>query len=402
MGANNERASGNEGHSTERASLAQIAAIYHALIEWMPQRVFFKDLQSVFVSVNATFARDLGLTPADLIGKSDFDLFPRELARKYQADDRRVMERRTAETLEEANVIGGRQRVVEVVKTPVQDHQGQVLGLLGVFTDITERKQAERQLKEYASQMERRNRELQDFAYIASHDLQEPLRKVAVFGSRLQTKCQEALGAEGKDYLDRMLKATARMQVLIEDLLSFTRVSTHAKPFAKVDLSQIVQEVLTDLETRLEQCQGRVDVGSLPTLRADPTQMRQLFQNLIGNALKFGRPGAAPLVTIRAEEVAGEPGAGSSGGGESPGWIVTVSDNGIGFENQYADRIFHVFQRLHSRNEYAGSGIGLAICRKIVERHGGEIAGHGIPGEGATFTFRLPKHSNLEPATHEA
>lgn len=370
--------------------LRHLEAIYHTLIEGLPQRVFFKDAQSAFVSVNAVFANDLGAQPKDLIGKTDFDLFPRELAEKYRADDRRVMEQRQPEILEEANVSEGRPRTVEVVKVPVVNTEDEVLGLLGIFTDITERKEAEQKLKSFAAKLQRSNRELQDFAYVASHDLQEPLRKVAVFGGRLEVKYREALGPEGRDYLDRMRKATERMQTLINDLLSFARVTTQAQPLVRVNLAAVVAEVLADLETRLEQVGGRVEIGALPDIEADPLQMRQLFQNLIGNALKFRRPEVKPVVKISGEISARKPeeaGPGASGPTECQ---ILVADNGIGFEDKYAERIFQVFQRLHNRNEYAGSGIGLAICRKITERHGGGISARGVPAQGATFTIRLP------------
>lgn len=378
-----------ERNQTE-VPLRQIEALYHTLIEGLPQRVFFKDTQSAFVSVNAVFARDLNLRPEDLIGKTDFDLFPKELAEKYRADDQRVMQRRQPEILEETNISEGTQRIVEVVKVPVIGTEGNLFGLLGIFTDITDRKRAEKKLKAFAAQLQRSNRELQDFASVASHDLQEPLRKVAVFGSRLQAQCREAVGPDGQDYLARMLKATERMQTFINDLLAFARVTTQAQPFVPVNLGAVAKEVVADLEARLEQVGGRVDLGGLPTIDADPLQMRQLFQNLIGNALKFRRPCAAPVVTLRGEIVAREK-EGAGPGDLAPDMCrITVADNGIGFEDKYAERIFQVFQRLNNRSQYEGSGMGLAICRKIAERHGGAITAHGTPGQGATFIVRLP------------
>jgi PAS domain S-box-containing protein len=381
-------------------SLQHIDAIYRTLIEGLPQRVFFKDVQSVLLSVNAMFAKDLGRTPEELIGKTDFDLFPKELAAKYRADDQRVMQRRKPEILEEVNVSDGKHRIVEVVKVPVFGDHHELLGLLGIFTDITERKTAEARLKAFAAKLQRSNRELQDFAYVASHDLQEPLRKVAVFGARLQTKCGAALGPEGHDYLERMLRATVRMQTLIDGLLSFARVTTQAQPFVPVNLATVAAEVTGDLETRLDQVGGSVDVSELPVIEADPLQMRQLLQNLIGNALKFRRPDVAPVVRVEGHVLAeGQHGPGQ---GELGCRIceIRVVDNGIGFEEKYAERIFQVFQRLHSRNEYEGSGIGLAICRKIVERHGGHITAKSTPGQGATFMIRLPLTHAQEDNTY--
>jgi len=273
---------------------------FRTLIECLPQRVFFKDRNSVFLFVNSIFAGDFGLKPEQLVGKSDLDFFPKELAEKYRADDRRIMDQHKAETIEEMNIVGDMARYVEVVKAPVVDNNGEVMGLLGVFTDITDRKMAEGTLKDFAARLERSNRELQDFAYVASHDLQEPLRKVSVFGERLKAKCGEVLGDEGKDYLDRMQKATGRMQGLINDLLNFSRVTTKSQPFATVDLNEVVREVTTDLEARIEQVGGRVEAGQLPTIEAEPLHMRQLLQNLIGNALKFRRPDIKPVIKITA------------------------------------------------------------------------------------------------------
>jgi len=251
---------------------------------------------------------------------------------------------------------------------------------------VVERKRAEESLKRFAAKLESNNRELQDFAYVASHDLQEPLRKVQAFGERLKTRCT-TLNDEGRDYLNRMQNAAARMQVLINDLLSLSRITTKAQPFCPVDLKQVVREVLSDLEVRIEQTEGRIEIGDLPTLDADPLQMRQLFQNLIGNALKFHRKDTKPVVTLSANNL---------GNGLCE---IKVQDNGIGFEEKYAEKIFAVFQRLHGRNEYEGTGVGLAICRKIAERHGGTITAKGTPGQGATFRITLPVQQSRKGST---
>jgi signal transduction histidine kinase len=227
------------------------------------------------------------------------------------------------------------------------------------------------------------NRELQDFASVASHDLQEPLRKVQAFGDRLKTRSAAELGPEGLDYIDRMLSASARMKTLINDLLTFARVTSRAQPFTPVDLQAVAEQVISDLETRIEQTSATVNIGPLPTIDADVTQMRQILQNLIGNALKFSKPAQAPVVDVHAQVL---------GQGERAVVNLTVRDNGIGFDEKYSDRIFTVFQRLHGRQEYEGTGIGLAVCRKIAERHGGSIVASSKPGEGATFTVTLPVH----------
>jgi PAS domain S-box-containing protein len=237
-------------------------------------------------------------------------------------------------------------------------------------------------------ELARSNAELQEFAYIASHDLQEPLRKIQAFGDRLQAQFSQKLGDRGKDYLERMHNAAERMQALINDLLSLSQVTTKAQPFVQVDLNLIVQEVLIDLELTIEQTSGQVEVGQLATIEADPLQIRQLLQNLIGNALKFHRPNIKPVVKVNSQIIKLEQ--------ESVEKVVvrvcqiTIEDNGIGFDEKYLDRIFNVFQRLHSRSEYEGTGMGLAICRKVVERHGGSITATSKPGQGATFIVTLP------------
>ncbi len=263
--------------------------------------------------------------------------------------------------------------------------------LFGINTDITDLKKSEialrssqEKLRQFTVQLERSNRELQDFAYVASHDLQEPLRKIVVFGERLKEKNAESFGPESRDYLDRMQKAAGRMQVLINELLSFSRVTTKAQPFKAVNLAEVAAGVVDDLEGRIELVKGRVEVGALPVIDAEPVQMRQLLQNLIGNALKFRRPEAPPVVKVAAEIISGP---------ATPDikfCRLTVSDNCIGFDEKYVDRIFNVFQRLHTRNEYEGTGMGLAIVRKIALYHDGDITAKSKPGEGSTFILTVP------------
>ncbi len=231
--------------------------------------------------------------------------------------------------------------------------------------------------------LEQSSRELQDFTSVASHDLQEPLRKVQAFGDRLKTHCQTGLDEQGRDCLDRMLNATKRMQSLIQDLLSFAQITSQAHPFLPVDLARVTREVLSDLEVRIAETNARVDVGDLPAIEADAVQMRQLLQNLIGNALKFHQEGKPPVIRIFAEKPDGV---------ETPDSVIhlVVADEGIGFEEKYLDRIFAVFQRLHGRTEYEGTGVGLAICRKIAHRHGGNITATSTLGQGASFRVTLP------------
>lgn len=490
---------------------------YRALVNQLPQHVFFKNRDSVFVAVNEAFAKDFSRKAEDFVGKTDFDFFSSELAQKYFADDQRIMRGGERETFVEKNISEGVARYVEVTKSPVMNSAGEVVGLLGIFTDltalkranaevkktqaflnsvienlpimvfikrasdlrivlwnraceaitgqlsanvegktdaelfgqeeakafqdqdrevlaggklvdipeeviftphqgvrilhtrkipicddygvpqflvgisedITERRAAEDKMKHFTARLEQNNRELQEFAYVASHDLQEPLRKVRAFGDRLQTKCGPAFTDEGRDYLARMLSAAQRMQVLIQDLLEFSRVTTRAQPFVSVDLNKVAREVVSDLEVRIEQTKARVEIGPLPAVEADATQMRQLLQNLIGNALKFHRKDETPVVKVFARTPAGTE-VFRRGVTMPQRYELCVEDNGIGFDEKYLDRIFTVFQRLHGRGEYEGTGVGLAICRKIALRHGGDITARSEPGKGATFIVTLP------------
>lgn len=238
-------------------------------------------------------------------------------------------------------------------------------------------------------ELERSNRELQDFAFVASHDLQEPLRKIQAFSDRLRTVQGPKFDDQGRDYLDRMSGAAERMHTLINDLLSYSRVTTKAQPFEPTDLNKVIDGVMGDLETSVEESGGTVTIGKLPTIDADAVQMRQLFQNLIANALKFAKDDERPVVNVSGEVFRGE--VPSIGRSTAENLLrISVADNGIGFDEKYLDRIFTPFQRLHGRNEYQGTGIGLAVCRKIVERHGGSLTAESTPGKGSTFIIILP------------
>jgi PAS domain S-box-containing protein len=269
----------------------------------------------------------------------------------------------------------------EFVRTSINEN-GRVMGSVVVFKDITERKRVDERLAQKAAELARSNSELEQFAFVASHDLQEPLRKIQAFGDRLKTKCQGAIAADAHDYLERMQSASARMRTLIDDLLTFSRVIRSSEPFVSVDLSRIAKEVLGDLELRLEKSGANIEVGNLPKIEADALQMRQLLLNLLTNALKFQPPGAHPVVKVQARTF-------NLPSGEEM-CELTVADNGIGFEEKYLEKIFAVFQRLHGRAEYEGTGVGLAVCRRIADRHHGDITAKSQLGQGATFVVTLP------------
>jgi two-component system, LuxR family, sensor kinase FixL len=253
--------------------------------------------------------------------------------------------------------------------------------------DITARKEAENKVNEFNLKLQQSNRELNDFAHIASHDLQEPLRKIQTFGSRLASKDHDNLSENGKDYLERMQNAANRMQTLIIDLLSFSRLSKEIELFHQTDLNKIAREVLSDLEVKIEETKAIVTIKNLPVIDAEPTQIRQLIQNLIGNALKFQKPNTVPTVDIYTEEVENDAKFGNL---NKKYFRLIVKDNGIGFEEKAVEKIFTVFQRLHGREQYEGSGIGLSVCRKIAEHHNGNITAESVPNQGAKFIVTLP------------
>ncbi|MCI0398630.1 MAG: ATP-binding protein [Chloroflexi bacterium] len=266
---------------------------------------------------------------------------------------------------------------VELSTLLLRNRAGEPVGFRGTIRDITKRKQSEQLLIERIA-LERSNRELEQFAYVASHDLQEPLNKIHLFGDRLQATSGAKLDEAGYYYLERMQNAAVRMQSLIDNLLTLSRVTTRGQPFTPVNLAMVAQEVVSDLEARLAQSGGQIEIGELPVVDADPVQMHQLLQNLIGNGLKFHQPDARPFVRIYSRV-------------SEPRCVdIVVEDNGIGFEEKHLERIFQPFQRLHAHSEYEGTGMGLAICQRIAERHGGQIAARSILGQGATFIVTLP------------
>ena len=252
-----------------------------------------------------------------------------------------------------------------------QDFAASIADLISLSLEASERKKAEIEL-------ERSNKDLEQFAYVASHDLAEPLHTIIGFADRLKKYCERVPDPTAHDYFDRIVKAALRMQKLIEDILVYSRVTTKAKPFEPVDLNTLFQEVVVDLEARLKDSEGRIEAAKLPVVRGDRAQLQQLFQNLISNALKFRKKEAPPRVIVTSRIL------------DDRTAEISIQDNGIGFEEKFIEQIFQPFQRLHGWSEFDGSGIGLAICQKITLRHGGEITAKSKPGEGSTFLLKLP------------
>lgn len=401
--------------------LLQSEEQFRNLTEAIPQIVWTADASGAVRFVNRRWEDYTGM-PSDTLAARGWDrvqIHPDDVER-LKSNWQLVVAKATDEFSEECRIrraSDGEYRWMLAVATPMGDSSGQYGAWVGALTDIddqkrhaetlerlvrertrelqsavaaltgeiAERKGVEVQLRAVADELKRSNGELETFAYIASHDLQEPLRKIQAFGDRLRERCRDQLPEPGKEYIDRMLVAAGRMRRLIDDLLTFSRVTTQQRPSQRIDLGKLLREVVSDLDTRIAQTDGTVRIGSVPNLEADPTQMRQLLQNLIGNALKFHRPDVPPVV-----EIAGAIELRSDSDEPLEVCRLTVRDNGIGFDEKYSDRIFEVFQRLHGRDEYEGTGVGLAICRKIVERHGGSITASSRVGEGTTFTVVIP------------
>ena len=468
---------------------------YRTLVENLPQKVFLKDSNHRWVSGNQRFLNDLNMTEEELSGKTDYDSFPKELADKYKNDDMRILKTGVTEELDEMYIEGEQERIVHTVKTAVKNDNGENIGILGIFWDITEQKRAEKELliKNYAVEsslspiamsdfqgtltyvnpsflktwgyndlkgvigrpneeftpmgevkeimqalqevgfwsgevigvkkdgtkfnlqlgattikdkegapfglmasfiditdkkiaeqkliytiedLKRSNKELEQFAYVASHDLQEPLRKVKSFSELLESRYKAQLDEKAKKYIEYIVDSSTRMQILINDLLGFSRVGTRGKQLEPTDANEVLHEIIDTFQITIQNKNVQINYDKLPTVMADSGQLFQLFQNLIGNGIKFNE-NSVPTIDITAKQ-------------KDEMWEFSVKDNGIGVEEQYFDKIFGVFQTLHARDKYEGTGIGLAICKKIVERHGGKIWLESEVGKGTTFYFTLP------------
>jgi two-component system sensor kinase FixL len=381
-----------EASNRLRESLVEAQARKTSILESCLDPIITINHDGAIIEFNRAAEQTFGHAREKVLGTRPSDvLFPPSLSAEHRSRIERYLE------AGEGSMLGKRVEVTasrangDVFHAEMAMTIGQINGapVLSFFVrDISARKKAEEEQARYAAELERSNRDLEQFAYVASHDLQEPLRKIRAFGDRLEVKCKDLLDETAQECVSRMQSAAARMQELIEGLLTLSRVTRRAADFEQVDLGEITQQVISDLETQIERVHGRVEVGKLPTIQAEPLQIRQLLQNLIANALKFHRPDEPPVVKIEARYVLPREQRRKSLAEEK--CRITIEDNGIGFDEQYADRIFGIFQRLHPRDVYEGTGIGLAICRRIVEYHGGQISAHSIPGQGSTFEVLLP------------
>jgi PAS domain S-box-containing protein len=364
-----------ELHVQERTGeLQKLQRRYELILNSAGEGICGLDLEGRATFVNPAVSRITGCPIGDLIGKNEREIFGEN---GTNGENKHAGER----TFHRKD---GTCVPLEFVKTPIHENDREV-GAVLVFKDIAERKRVEEAIAQKAAELARSNSELEQFAFVASHDLQEPLRKIQAFGDRLKQKIGgAAIAPEAQEYLERMQNASARMRTLINDLLTFSRVIRRTEPFVSVDLAAVTKGVLGDLEVRIEKSGAKIEVGDLPVIEADATQMHQLLLNLISNALKFQPAGAQPVVKVRSRRF-------SALSGEQF-CEVTVQDNGIGFEEKYLEKMFAVFQRLHGRSEYEGTGVGLAVCRRITDRHHGTITARSQPGQGATFIVTLPMY----------
>jgi len=338
-------------------------------LESISDAFYILDSNWCFTYINPEAERQLNISAAKALGQNIWSAFPgsydSEIGQRYR-QSLRDNQASHFETFYEPF-----QRWFEVHAYPSDE------GLAVYFQNVSERHATQEQLQRTMLELERSNRELEEFAFVASHDLQEPLRKIQAFSERL-VKRSDSLDDEGRDYLQRMTSAAARMQALIIDLLDYSRVNTRGQPLQQLELDELLDEVLQDLETALEQSGAQIQRSPLPPVRGDASQLRRVLQNLLSNALKFRQAGHQPLIRIYVEQQADNT------------WVLCIADNGIGFDEKYLDRIFNPFQRLHGREAYAGTGIGLAIVKKIVERHGANITANSAPGVGSTFRITFP------------
>jgi two-component system, LuxR family, sensor kinase FixL len=377
-----------------RESLTEAQARKNSILESSLDPIITINHEGVVIEFNraaeVTFGHSrekvLGTRPADVLFPPSLSAEHRSRIERYlEAGEGSMLGKRVEVTASRSN---GEEFHAEIAMTIGQINGAPVLTFF--LRDISARRKAEEEQARYAAELERSNRDLEQFAYVASHDLQEPMRKIRAFGDRLEVKCKDLLDETALECVSRMQSAAARMQELIEGLLMLSRVTRRAHDFVQVDLGEVVNQVVGDLEAQIERVHGKVQVGKLPTIQAEPLQIRQLLQNLIANALKFHRPDEPPVVKVEARYVLPREQRQSHKSLAGEKCRITIEDNGIGFEQEYAERIFGIFQRLHPRDVYEGTGIGLAICRRIVEFHGGEISVQSTPGKGSTFEVLLP------------
>jgi two-component system, LuxR family, sensor kinase FixL len=360
--------------SAER-DLVRAAHRWQTTFDTMNDAVCMVNLQGIITQCNKALENLVEKPASELVNTSFIKLINIGLAQENPLALVQQTHKR-AET-----VINFNGRWLNFAADPIFDITGNIREVICILIDVTE-------VREYMLRLQLSNAELENFASVASHDLREPLRKIQMFSSRLFQKHEQVLGNEGREYFERMQNAIQRGMMLIEDLLEYSKITTQARTFSKVNFNQVLQDVLSDLEYEIKQSGATIEVGDLPIIEANPSQMYRLFQNLLANAVKYHSPNRPPLVKVFASTV--------------PDGLycqIHVRDNGIGIKEEYFEKIFGLFERLHGQHQYTGTGIGLAICKKIVTQHNGVISVSSVINEGSVFTVKLPKKQTLTPST---
>ncbi|MFH2122535.1 MAG: ATP-binding protein [Pseudomonadota bacterium] len=373
-----------EQQQIERA-LVEINDEFIQIFNSAPDGMRIIDRNFTVLRVNKAFMALTDHSSAEAItGRKCFEVFAGPICHTPECPLAKVLEGVERVEVEAKKVRGdGSSFPCLVTATPFRAPGGKLIGIIEVSKDISSWKDVEKNLSQAAQDLLLRNQELQDFSHVISHDLQEPLMLIQAFSQRLQTNFRTSLSEKGKAYLERILSSADRMQMLISGLLYYSRVEKESQPFTQIHLNKIIEAVLEDLTIKIEESDASISVDDLGTIMADPLQMRQLFQNIIGNSLKYHHPDRIPEIRITRISVPA---------GFDPDTAVSISikDNGIGFQEEYQEKIFDIFQRLHTRQQFQGTGIGLSICKKIVERHHGVICATAVLGQGAEFKITLP------------
>ena len=365
--------------SVAEANRAYLAAI----VESSNDAIFSASIDGTITSWNQGAEQLYGYTVEEAIGQSILMLIPTERRTEYETFVAAITKGEVIERMDTERIKKSGARIsVSQTKSPIVDQEGNLLGVSVIARDITRILQADRELRESHKSLQRINEELEQFTYVASHDLREPLRTVRSFCELLAEKYRDQLGNEANQWIDFVVDGTKRMQAMIDDLLAYSRLDSSGPP-EPTDCALTVQNVLADLQIAINNSKATVRVGDLPIIAIEPSQLHQLFQNLISNAIKY-RSHAPPQITVSVEPIGGE-------------WRFCIADNGIGMKSEHCTKVFDLFRRLNSREEYEGNGIGLSVCRKIVQRRGGEIWVESKLGEGSSFYFTLPRNETETP-----
>jgi PAS domain S-box-containing protein len=351
---------------------------FRTLAENSPDLIFRvnKDLKCIYI--NSTITEFTDIPSEFFIGKTIDEFgFPEKYTSPFKEDYNKLFKTGEKQNLEYKLPTTRGYRFFYATNVPEFDSKGNIQTALSVVRDITERKQVEEQLKETVQELERSNQELQSFAYITSHDLQEPLRTMGSYAGLLKRRYGGQLDSDADEFIEFMVSGAARMKTMIKSLLDYSRVGTHGGEFTEFNAEDALNAALSNLQSSIDECHAEITHDALPVISADESQITRVFQNLIGNALKFRKKGVKPEIHISAQKAVDE-------------YIFSVQDNGIGIEEEYTDRIFEVFKRLHAIDEYKGAGIGLALFKRIIDRHGGRVWVESSPGKGSTFYFTIP------------